>query len=152
MFINQFKIQLIIALCCALFRSRISGACQPVSSARENSLSRDRSELVRRVFISAQRPCLLEWRHSRLPSCPLCKELHVHPWVKWLHISDVWQWWFSPPWWVVTLDCCQAGLFMQLWGKANSALPVSAGAVSCSPRSPPLRRFNPKKTAFLVSF
>lgn len=29
MFINQFKIQLVIALCHALFRSRISGACQP---------------------------------------------------------------------------------------------------------------------------
>lgn len=69
-----------------------SEACFSTTSSsvmRGHSLSRDRSVLVRSMFISAHRHCLLEWRQGRLPSCPLCNEAHVHPRVKRLHISGV---------------------------------------------------------------
>lgn len=132
-FISPFKIWLIITLYPVLFRSRLSDACQPgdtgvgrkacfhsYSSARENVLNRDRSVPVRSVFISPPRHCLFEWKQVQLPFCPLCEESHVNPWVKWLHISPVFHWWFSPPLWVVTLDHCQAGLLNPALGKSQS--------------------------------
>lgn len=77
MFINWFKIQLIITLCHVLFRFRISDPHQPgnirvgseacfllIQFYERNSLSRDRSVLVRDVCISTQRPYLPEWKQD----------------------------------------------------------------------------------------
>lgn len=165
MFINRYKIQLITTLCHVLFGFRISDPHQPgdirVGSEacflltkfyKRNSLSRDRSLLVRDVCISTQRLCLPEWKQDWLPSCLLCKESRVHPWVKWLHISNVVQWRFSSPLWVVTLDRCQPCLFIQLWGKAIPFCQWVWKLSHVHPWNPPLWRFNQVKSAFLVSF
>lgn len=88
---------------------------------------------------------LFEGKQVHLPFCPLCKESHVNARVKWLRISHGFQWWFSPPVWVVTLDLCQAGLLNQLWGEA------SASRSHVHPWNPPLWRFSQIKLTFYLS-
>lgn len=120
-----------------------------VSSTSKNSLKQKQvctgeGVLVRGVFISTR-------RHS-LPSRPLRKEWHVHPWGKWLHISDVSQWWFSPPLW---LSPWIAARLACLSSSGEQPIPCCRAFGSCiivTPWNPHLWGFNQIKPAFSESF
>lgn len=77
----------------------------------------------------------------------------MNPWVKWLHISHVFQWWFSPPLWVVALDHCQDGLFNPALGKKPIPFCQCLQKLShVHPWNPPFWRFSQIKLTFCVSF